>query len=91
MLPRKEQRKITSPSRLGSEYSMPEIEIMPEFDLKILQVAPGIVDAGAGDLGNAAGAAPGEAREFAFNELIGLEGPLLTLFENAATVILTIG
>jgi len=36
-------------------------------------------------------APPAEMREFAFNELIGLEGPLLTLFENAATVILTIG
>ena len=31
----------------------------------------------------------GQDREFAFNELIGLEGPIRVLLENATTVIFT--
>ena len=38
---------------------------------------------------DAAARAPAEEREFAFNELIGLDGPLRMLLENAATVIFT--
>jgi hypothetical protein len=70
---------------LGEGHLVPPPPVPAAAEIAAMEAAIG------GEPGVGAAAPPAEMREFAFNELIGLEGPLITLFENGLTVVLTIG